>query len=122
MITRERLDHLVTMFFALMTPPPIVPIELENNNFGSNALESKCSYCQSCMNKDEGRCLSNGLTTTFPSGMCGNYEPINDLDNYNVTFGPEPEGLDAKSIPKIITMRPDLEYTEADYRLNLCSH
>src|SRR3989344_2263953 len=98
MITRKKLGRLVTMFFALMTPPPIEPIESDNNSF-----ESKVSNCQSCINKDEGRCLSNGLTTRFPSGMCGNYEtPSGDWDNYyNVTFGPEPEGLDAKSIPKI---------------------
>lgn len=117
MTSRKRLNNSMIMGAALMIMPPIVPIESDNNSF-----ESKVSNCQSCINKDEGRCLSNGLTTRFPSGMCGNYEPIGGLDNYNVTFGPESEGLDAKSIPKIITMRPDLKYTEADYSLNFYFH
>jgi hypothetical protein len=109
---RKQLENLAIMNFALMLLPPIAPLEPEDNNF-----ESKYFNCRDCINKEEGRCLSNGLAGKFPSGKCENYEPISDFWNYNKTFGPRPEGLDVTSIPKLITLKPKLKYTEVDYNL-----
>jgi len=106
----KKLDNIVILGTYLMIVGPSGPVEREVND-----SEIKFSYCQDCLNKDEGRCLGNGLTRRLPSGMCGNYEPRSEegLDEYNVTFGPVPEGMSMG--PKLITMRSDLEYIEADF-------
>jgi len=113
MVEKKELNDLVILGTLLISTPPNVPLGGEINNF-----ESKISHCQDCINKAEGRCLSNGLASRFPSGRCGNYEtPPGDWDNhYNVTFGPVIEGVFCG--PKIIDTRPDLVYTEIEATLH----
>lgn len=78
---------------------------------GSEDFESMISYCQSCINREEGRCLENDSTREYPSGICGNYEP-KSMDLYNVTFGPRVEGVDLSSR----LSRKGRVYTEVEAR------